>query len=137
MNRPMNSFPHSLFVLATLILVAVPLVLTGCAVHYYDRKTGAEHLWGFGHLKMKIPPPSEGVQAVVRGHETLGLDIGGGEDDYRIALGWQRRRQIVVSSNAAVRFEWPNGDFFNVRVGTLPPWATNSSANDSQSTPKP
>lgn len=27
-----------------------------CAVHYFDPHTGTEHLWGVGHLKMKVTP---------------------------------------------------------------------------------
>ena len=120
------------FSLASLAMTALA---TGCSVHYYESNSGTEHLWGFGHLKMKAAPPSEGVQAVVKGTETLGFDLGAGEDDYRIALGWQYRRQIVVSSNSAVRLEWPNGDFFNVRVGTRLPWATNSSKTRAKTKP--
>lgn len=123
-GRRRGAAAHFIFFL--LLAASLPLV-NGCAVHYYDPKSGTEHLWGFGHMQLKVAPPAEGVQAVVKGTESLGLDIGAGQDDYRIALGWHRRRQIVVGSNAAVRFEWPNGDFFNTRVGALPPWATNSS----------
>lgn len=111
----------------TWLLLAGWLTLTaGCAVHYYDAKSGTETLWGFGRMQLKVAPPAEGVQAVVKGTESLGLEIGAGQDDYRVAVGWHRRRQIVVGSNAAVRFEWPNGNFFNTRVGALPPWATNA-----------
>ena len=124
----------SIAVLLTALASILLGATTGCAVHYYDKNTGTEHLWGLGHLKMKAAPTNEGVQAVVKGTETLGFDLGAGEDDYRIALGWQYRRQIFISSNAAVRLEWPNGDFFNVRVGTLPPWVTN--APESKAEPK-
>ena len=99
---------------------------TGCAVHYYDRETGTDHLWGFGHMKMKAAPPNEGVQATVKGIETLGFNVGAGLEEYHIGLGWDCRRRILISSNASVRLEWPNGDFFNMRVGTAPPFATNS-----------
>lgn len=109
--------------------------LTGCAVHYYDKKNGTEHLWGFGHLKMKAPRPDEGVQALVTGTETLGFAIGAGEEEYHIGVGWDYRRRIVISSNATVRLEWPNGDFFNVRVGTVPPFATNSLATQNKLNP--
>lgn len=133
----MNLHLANCTLLTALVLCAAAFLLSGCAVHYYDRKSGTEHLWGFSHLKMKVIPPNEGVQAVVKGHETLGFDLGAGEDDFRIAVGWQYHRQIVISSNAAVRLEWPNADFFNVRVGTQPPWATNASANKTQSEDKP
>ena len=107
-------------------------MMAGCAVHYFDKKTGTEHLWGFGHMKMKIAPQNEGVQAVVKGTETLGFNLAAGQEDYHIGLGWDYRRQIVVSSNASVRLEWPTGDFFNVRAGSIPPFLTNSSPNKSK-----
>jgi hypothetical protein len=112
------------------ISLLVPLLLqgTGCAVHYFDKQTGTEHLWGFGHLKMNAGPPSEGVQAVVKGTSTLGFNLATGSDDYGIGVGWDYRRRIVISSNATVRLEWPNGDFFNIRVGTTPPFATDAAA---------
>jgi hypothetical protein len=115
-----------------LFLVIIGSFASGCAVHYFDTKSGTEHLWGFGHMKMKVVPPNEGVQAVVKGTETLGFNLAAGQEDYHIGLGWDYRRRIVVSSNAAVRLEWPNGDFFNVRVGTIPPFATNSSPNNAK-----
>ncbi len=108
------------------LLVSLLTQAIGCAVHYYDTKSGTEHLWGFGHMKMKAPPPNEGVQTVVKGTETLGLSLGAGQEDCHVGLGWDYRRRLSVSSNATVRLEWPTGDFFNVRVGTVPPFATQS-----------
>jgi len=108
-------------------LCAALSVCSGCSVHYYEKQSGTEHLWGFGHMKMKIEPPNEGVQAVVKGTETLGFNLAAGQEDYHIGFGWDYRRRILISSNAAVRLEWPNGDFFKVRVGTAPPFAINSS----------
>ena len=26
------------------------LLTPGCALHYFDSKTGTEHVWGFGHM---------------------------------------------------------------------------------------
>jgi hypothetical protein len=109
--------------LAFLLLVSLH---SGCAIHYYDKESATEHLWGFGHMKMNAGPPNEGVQAVVQGTETLGLNIGAGREDYQVGAGWGSRRRIVVSSNASVRLEWPNSDFFNVRIGTRPAFVTNS-----------
>lgn len=118
----MNSFPHSLFVLATLILVAVPLVFTGCAVHYYDKHTGTEHLWGFGHMKMRVAEPDEGVRAVVKGTSQLGFAVGLGQEDPSLSVGWSNSRRLsVLNENTSVRFEWPTSGFYNVRVGTNAP----------------
>ena len=86
-------------------------------------------------MKMKAAPPCEGVQAVVKGIETLGFNMGAGQEDYHIGAGWDYRRRIVISSNTAVRLEWPNGDFFNVRVGTAPPFPTNPVVSNNKNTP--
>ena len=116
--------------LPLLLAITAVTLLSGCAVHYYDTKSGTEHLWGFGHLKMKVTPQSEGVQAVVKGVETLGFNLAAGKEDYHIGVGWDYRRRIDISSNAAVRIEWPTGDFFNVRVGAKPPWAPDISEDN-------
>lgn len=115
--------------LSSLVALATLLASTaGCAVHYYDKSTATEHLWGFGHFKMKAAPPNEGVLAFVNGVETLGFDLGLGQEDRHISVGWDLSRRITISSNAAVRLEWPNGDFFRVRVGTAPPFRSSSSS---------
>jgi len=80
-------------------------------------------------MKMKMAAPNEGVQALVKGTETIGFNLSAGREDYHIGLGWDSRRRILISSNAAVRLEWPNADFFNLRVGTIPPFATNLPPN--------
>jgi len=100
----------------------IPLTLSGCALHYYDQKSGVEHLWGIGHMKMAVQPPSEGVQAVVQATQTFGVGVGFGAADYTILAGWNNHRSLRVADNTAVRIEWPEGSFFNVRVGTnIPP----------------
>lgn len=103
-------------------LSAFTLLTTSCAVHYYDKTTGTEHLWGFGHLKMAVRPSSEGVRAVIKGTQTLGLGLGLGREDYYLSAGWNNQRILNVADNTSVRFEWPTADFFNVRAGTnFPP----------------
>jgi hypothetical protein len=101
----------------------------GCAVHYYDKATGTENLWGFGHLKMAVHPSDEGVAAVVKGTQTLGLGLGVGRQDYYLTAGWSNQRYITVAENTSVRFEWPNADFFNIRVGTNFPTMARSTNN--------
>jgi hypothetical protein len=90
----------------------------GCAVHYYDKASGTENIWGFGHLKMAVHPSDEGVTAVVKGTQIFGLGLGLGQKDYYLTAGWSNQRYITVANNTSVRFEWPTADFFNVRVGT-------------------
>ena len=102
-------------------VLIVPLVLLsgGCAIHYFDSETGTEHIWGFGHMKMKVAASNEGVRAIVRGTETVGVAVGVGEETSYALLGWQQLSNLyVVDSDTAVRLEWPSADFFEVRVGT-------------------
>jgi hypothetical protein len=98
-----NKVLKNLILHATRVGALVCLVTSaGCAIHYYDKASGTEHLWGFGHMKMKVIPPNEGVQAVVKGTEMLGFNLATGQEDYHLGLGWDYRRRIEISSNAAV-----------------------------------
>ena len=104
--------------LTPFVSVALVLCVQGCAVHYFDSKTGTEHLWGFGHMKMAVQPSNEGVRAVVKGTQTLGVGLGLGHEDYYLSAGWNNQRMLKVADDTCVRLEWPNGGFFNMRVGT-------------------
>jgi hypothetical protein len=115
----------------------IPVILlnslaSGCAVHYYDKATGTENIWGFGHLKMAVHPSDEGVCAVVRGTQTLGVGLGLGQTDYYLTAGWENQRYVTVANNSSVRFEWPTADFLNVRVGTNFPTACCSTNNSGE-----
>ena len=120
------------------IMGAVTVACSGCAVHYYDRTSGTEHLWGFGHMKMKVCPPEEGVAAVLKGTTVAGVAVGTDEDGFGVTAGWENRRRLYMNpTNASIRFEWPDGDLFNVRIGSLPPFYTNSDTTQLQPTTKP
>ena len=103
------------------------LLVSGCAMHYFDSKTGTEHIWGFGHMRMKAEPSTNTVRTVVKGTQLLGLNIGAGREEYYLSAGWDNRRNITVMDNTSVSLEWPNNSFFNVRVGSEPPFLTNRS----------
>jgi hypothetical protein len=120
-NNPSASFNK----LTRLVFCAFTLMTNGCALHYYDTRSGTEHVWGLAHMRMKSAPVDDGVGAVVTGIETHGLSLGLGRHESHVTAGWDNRRRIVMGSNASVRLEWPNSSFFNVRVGTAPPFATN------------
>lgn len=121
-------------------LVAAALgggLLPGCAIHYYDPKTQTEHLWGFGHMAMKVSAPQEGVRAVVRGVDTLGLGVGSLPGHGYFAAGWQSVRRLeIVDEHTAVRLEWPAADFFNVRVGSEFPHVVTRESNNIESAPE-
>ena len=95
---------------------------SGCAIQYYDRATETEHLWGFGHMKMKLATPEERVRATVKGLEIIGVGAGLGKERSHVTIGWSNDKHLeVIDENTTVRFEWPTSDFFKVRVGSEPP----------------
>ena len=96
----------------------------GCALHHFDPATGTEHVWGFGHLKMKVAPPSEGLQAIVRGTDVLGASLGRADGQNYLTVGWHRTQRLdIVEESVAVRVEWPSSDFVSIRVGSRFPFA--------------
>lgn len=106
-------------VFAIIVCVVFMLVASGCAIHHYDELTGTEHIWGFGHMKMKVTPPCEGLQAIVRGTDVLGLSLGIGEQQNYLTVGWHRTQRLdVIAESTAIRYEWPDSDFSNVRIGS-------------------
>ncbi len=120
----MNLPPIHFLCLMALMLGAAVFLFSGCAVHYYDPATGTEHLWGLGHMRMKAAPVGQNIESVVAGTSSAGVSLGAGREDYYLTAGWDYRRRIVIGTNAAFALDWPNADFFNVRVGTNPPYLT-------------
>ncbi len=103
---------------------ALSVGLAGCGVHYYDPDSGIDHVWGLGHMKMKLATPEEGVRAAVTGVQLIGLGIGAGRNDYYAQIGWRDARMFkVLQDSTCVRLDWPSTDFFSIRVGTVPPYA--------------
>lgn len=103
--------------------------LSGCAIHYYDAKTGIEHLIGFGHLKLKHPAPDDAVRAVVVGTESAGISVGAlGEAQY-LGLGLHRREQIMLyDEDVALSLDRPlGGGLFTAVIGSGLPNATDDS----------
>ncbi len=113
------------------LLAAIALAANGCAFHFYDKDTGTEHLWGFGHFRMKAPPKT-GARPVVTGTHMLGLNLRAGRDNYGVGVGYDSQSRITMPADGGtLLLEWPANfpglpremrDLFNVRVGTnLPP----------------
>ena len=94
----------------------------GCSLHYYDAQTQTEHMWGIGHMKMRLGEPNEGLQAVVHGTDVFGVSLGKADKHRYFTIGWQRLEFIdVVQENTAIRLEWPANDYLSVRVGSYFP----------------
>jgi hypothetical protein len=108
-------------------------VFTGCAVQYYDPVTQTEHLWGFGHFKMKVAPANEGVQAIVKSATVVGASVKFAPDYNHLVVGVDKTSQMtVVSEGASVRLEWPTNDLFSVRVGSRPPFLVERAETDAK-----
>ncbi len=126
-----SSSPVHLFV--GLGFVAIPLLLTGCAIKHYDASTGTEHLWGFGHFRMKGHPQSPERPLVVGTH-MMGLNLRAGRDDYGIGIGFDSHTRISMPTNGVLCLEWPTNvspwplklrDLFTyrIRTNTPPAWS--------------
>jgi len=119
-----RSIPKASSRLGKLLVGLLAASLCGCGIHHYDAKTGVEHLWGFGHLRMRVLPPTNGVEAVITGNQLVGVRVGAGTTDYGLSVGYDNRRWIVINPGASpLTLGWPTADFFNFRIGTnLPPF---------------
>jgi len=110
-------------VMSLSLLVMIVVLLSGCAIYYRDRDTGAEHIFGFGHLSVKTMPPHEGKQALVQRMTLTGLAAGLDNGSLGVSAGWDRREHILIyDQNVAVTIKRPpSNDFFYFKVGTYPP----------------
>jgi hypothetical protein len=120
------------------ISLALPAVLIwgflacqSCAVHYFDPATGTEHIWGIGHLAVKHGSPTEGVKAVGRRTDTVGVLIGQLDKEAHFGVGWNARQEIeVVDENVQLKLDWPSGSFYDIRVGSWVPPNSDHSKED-------
>lgn len=119
---PLLSLPI-LEVVSISILISFWFLLSGCAVYYRDRDSGAEHIFGFGHLAVKTIPPHEGKQALVQRMTLTGLAAGLDNGSLGVSAGWDRREHILIyDENVAVTIQRPpSNDFFYFKIGTYPP----------------
>jgi hypothetical protein len=116
-------------VITTPVSTWVPLLIllsltscSGCAIDYFDARNGIEHVWGIGHIAMKVGPPNEGLKAVGRRTDSLGFSMGKGEVGYQLGLGWNSYQQIdVMDQNTQLCLAWPTGSLYNARVGSDAP----------------
>lgn len=119
----------------SLLLVAGTLFSGGCAVHYYDARSGTENLWGFGHLKMKVLPEAgaastngDNTAAVLTSVQALGVAVGAGQDYGGVTLGWDSRSRLLIKSEGAsfcllwpsnaASMSWGGPNLFKLRITT-------------------
>lgn len=104
------------------LLITLGFLLSGCAVYYRDRDSGAEHIWGFGHLAVKTIPPHEGKQALVQRMTLTGLAVGLDNGSFGVSAGYDRREHILIPNNDRALTITPhhNDDYFYFKIGTYP-----------------
>lgn len=131
-------------VLGTIMLFGFAVVGNGCAFKYYDAEQGTEHLWGFGHFRMKAPPRSSD-HAFVTGSQMFGVNLRAGREDCGLSVGYDSHSRVTMPTEGTLYFEWPTNagpapramrDFFTVRIGTnLPPLLDNANHLNSDKIP--
>ena len=101
----------------------IALLLSSCAVYYLDRDSGAEHIWGFGHLSMKAATPAKEKQALIQRATLTGIAIGLDNGSFGLSVGWNQREHILIyDENTAISIQrHPTNDLFYFKIGTYPP----------------
>jgi hypothetical protein len=88
-------------------------------VRYVDPQTGIEHLWGIGHLTLRLTAPSENTHAIMTSASTMGLAVGRMRDEHYLALGFSHHeRAEVVDGDSALCVGWPRFGAAGIRVGS-------------------
>lgn len=110
------------FILIMIIYFILGMALSGCAIYYRDRATGAEHIWGFGHLSMKVAAPYQEKQAVIQRSTLTGVAAGIDNGSFGVSLGFDQREHILVyDQNTLITIQRPpSNDFFHFRIGSMP-----------------
>ncbi len=101
------------------------LSVSSCGIYYRDEETGAEHIWGVGHLATKVSVPEDGKQAVIRKATLAGIAFGMEEGAVGTSVGWEQRERITIyDENTAIAIQRPEDDnFFMFKFGSQPPTA--------------
>lgn len=93
--------------------------LTGCAIHYSDTRSGVEHIWGLGQLRMvhgptqdmAHPPFTNNLTALTTGVGIPGFCLETGRDHFGFSFGYLNRQRLAVVNKDAI-------------TNTLPPVTT-------------
>lgn len=110
------------------------LSVSSCGIYYRDEETGAEHIWGIGHLATKVTAPENGKQAVIRKAMLAGIALGVEEGIVSTSVGWNQRDTIAIyDENTAIVIQRPEDDnFFLFKFGTQPSGLISSDRNNNK-----
>jgi len=105
--------------------IGIPVILSGCAVSHFDQETGTYHLYGLGHMKMKVEADKNVEKSaciVITGMESLGVVLLQEPGSYSVALGWEKKDQMrILAQDTSVNIESPKFfiDLFNLKVNSV------------------
>jgi hypothetical protein len=113
------------------LLLLLAFTTSGCAVTSFDAKTGTAHLWGIGHLKMRVTGAENSrVQAVAVGFQTLGARLDATPEHRGVSVGYHNTSLVtIVATDTALRLDNSGSDPFTLRLGSALPAALESFAH--------
>jgi hypothetical protein len=120
-----NGHARYIFPLSALALLST--LLLGCSIHYFDAKTGTEHLWGVGHLKMTVHTSQDNstTKALLVGVQTVGLRLDLAPNTRGISLGYDDTRTATIfDSDSPLKLSTNSGEPFTLQLGVPPPWTS-------------
>jgi hypothetical protein len=111
------SYPVKLVFLMMLIFS-----VSSCGIYYQDGETGAEHIWGIGHLATKISAPEDGKQASLHKVTLAGIALAMENGELGMSVGWNQRERIAIyDENTAISIQRPEDDnLFKFKFGSKP-----------------
>lgn len=91
--------------------------LSSCAIQTFDAKTGTAHVWGWGHLSLRVQGAEDDakLQAVTVGTQTLGANLDTTAFSSGAGVGYHSSRvTYVVSTSTQLRLEEPHTSKFQL-----------------------
>ncbi|SPD74812.1 exported hypothetical protein [uncultured Desulfobacterium sp.] len=116
------------------LAVSILITASGCAVHYFDPENNVEHIWGLGHMAMKVSAPDGGIKAVGKRTDIAGISISRTKEGVSLDVGWSTMQRIeVVDEDLPLCLSWPRGSsFYSARVGSGFPYTLNDCGVDKE-----
>lgn len=97
-------------------------MLCGCAFYYHDTETNTQHVYGFGHMAVRVTPSKEEVQAVITQQQFLGISAGSAQGKGGFCLGWCKQQELsACKESVSLRVEWNDSSLLRTNVGSKPP----------------
>jgi len=89
-----------------LILASTP----GCALHYCNRGSGQEHIWGIGQLRLEAKDLGLGYSSLTAGSKIPGLAFGIGADHIGVTVGFLIAQRLTIAKTSLLtEIKQPSG----------------------------